>query len=75
MSMKAINSAAKALNQYIDSVLEYLKANAFPILALLGAYYVYKNYCTYRHYYILNFPGLMILFFVSVKDLFLHLLV
>ena len=47
MSMKAINSAAKALNQYLDTATEYLKANLFPIMALLGAYYVYKNYCTY----------------------------
>jgi hypothetical protein len=46
-TMKAINGAAKALNQYIDSATTYLKANAFPILALLGAYYVYKTYCTY----------------------------
>lgn len=47
MSMKAINSAAKALNEYIDSATDYLKANAFPILALLGFYYVYKNYCKF----------------------------
>lgn len=68
MSMKAVNSAAKALNQYIDSAVAYLKVNAIPILALLGAYYVYKNYCKYCLYCtILNCPGFS-LFYSFIED-------
>jgi hypothetical protein len=42
--MNAINSAASALNNAIDTGVAYLRANAFAIFALLAiAYYIRNN--------------------------------